>query len=88
MEGLIIDSMLRHPADSPQWNIIHEKFSYFGSDARNPRLGLSTDGMNPHDNMSSTHSTWPVVLTIYNLPQWLCMKRKFLIMLLLISRLR
>jgi len=35
--------------------------------------------------MSSTHSTGQVMLTIYNLPPWLCMKRKLLMMSLLIS---
>ena len=41
--------------------------------------------MNPHGNISSTHSTWPVVLTIYNISPWLCMKHKFIILSLLIS---
>ena len=35
--------------------------------------------------MNNTHSTWLVMLTIYNLPPWLYMKRKFLMMSLLIS---
>ena len=30
--------------------------------------------------MSSGHSTWPVTLCLYNLPPWLCMKRKFIMM--------
>jgi hypothetical protein len=29
---------------------------------------LSTDGVNPFGERSSTHSTWSVILTIYNLP--------------------
>ena len=66
-DGMIIDSMLRHPADSLQQNMINEKFFEFESDARN-RLGLSTDGTNPHGNMRNIHSTWPIVFTIYNLP--------------------
>ena len=33
---------------------------------------------------SSGHSTWPVTLCIYNLPPWLCMKRKFIMMPVLI----
>ena len=77
--------MLWHPADSQQWNIIDSKFLDFGCDARNFRLGLSSNGMNPQGKMSNTHSTWPVVVTIYNLPLWLCMKHKFLILSLLIS---
>ena len=38
----------------------------------------------PFGEMSSGHSTWPVTLCMYNLPPWLCMKRKFIMMLILI----
>jgi len=65
--------------------MINGKFSEFRSDARNLRLSLLTDEINPHGNISSTSSTCLVVLTIYNLPLWLCMKREFLMMSLLIS---
>ena len=65
--------------------MIDLKFPEFGSDARNLQLGLSTNRMNPHGNMSSTHSTWSVILTVYNLPLWMCMKRKFIMLSLLIS---
>ncbi|XP_074305244.1 uncharacterized protein LOC141640293 [Silene latifolia] len=51
----------------------------------NLRLALSTDGMNPFGNLSSQHSTWPVLLAIYNLPPYVCMKRKYLMLSLLIS---
>ncbi|XP_031131782.1 uncharacterized protein LOC116033164 [Ipomoea triloba] len=78
------DGKLRHPADSPQWKNINMKFPEFDSKNRNLRLGLCTDGMNPHGNMSSRHSTWPVLLTVYNLPHWLCMKRKYIMLSLLI----
>jgi hypothetical protein len=79
------DGILRHPADSPEWRNIDRLFNDFGDDARNLRLGLCTDGMNPYGNMSSHHSTWPVLLCVYNLPPWLCMKRRYLMMPLLIS---
>ncbi|XP_019163443.1 PREDICTED: uncharacterized protein LOC109159786 [Ipomoea nil] len=79
------DGKLRHPADSPQWKNINKKFPDFGAENQNLRLGLCTDGMNPHGNLSSRHSTWPVLLTVYNLPQWLCMKRKYIMLSLLIS---
>ncbi|XP_074336480.1 uncharacterized protein LOC141673627 [Apium graveolens] len=84
MEGRKSDGMLRHPADSPQWRTIDGKFPEFGQEARNLRLGLCADGMNPYRTLSSQHSTWPVLLTIYNLPPWLCMKRKYIILTLLI----
>jgi len=77
--------MLGHLANSLQWNMINGKFFEFECDAKNLWLGHSTDGMNPHDKMSRTHNTWLVVLTIYNFPPWLCMKRKFLLISLLFS---
>ena len=45
---------------------------------------MSTDGMNPFMN-NNTHSTWPIVLTIFNLPPWLCNKRKYIMLSGLIS---
>jgi hypothetical protein len=43
-------------------------------------ITMSIDDMNPFMN-SSTHSTWPIVLMILNLPPWLCNKQKYIIML-------
>jgi hypothetical protein len=40
---------------------------------------MSTDGMDPFLN-SSTHSRWLIVLTILNLPPWLCNKQKYIMM--------
>ncbi|KAK1645997.1 hypothetical protein QYE76_063802 [Lolium multiflorum] len=79
------DGELRHPADGTQWRKIDREFKDFAADARNIRFGLSTDGMNPFGEQSSSHSTWPVTLCIYNLPPWLCMKRKFIMMSVLIQ---
>jgi hypothetical protein len=42
-------------------------------------LPLSTGGMNSFMN-SNTHSTWTIVLTILNLPPWLCNKQKYTMM--------
>ena len=81
----IEDGKLRHPADSPAWKTIDYKWPSFGSDPRNLRLGLSADGINPHTTLSSKYSCWPVMLVIYNLPPWLCMKRKFTLLTMLIS---
>ena len=62
------DMMLRHPADGAQWRNIDRLYPKFAADARNLRFGLSTDGFNPFGEQSSSHSTWPVTLCIYNLP--------------------
>ena len=59
-------------------------FPTFAADARNIRFGLSTDGMNPSGEQSSGYSTWPMTLCIYNLPPWLYMKLKFIMIPVLI----
>jgi hypothetical protein len=61
------DCKFRHPADAAQWGNINTHFPWF-DDARSIRFTMSTDGVNPFGNPSSTHSTWPVVLSLYNLP--------------------
>ena len=80
-----VDDMLRHPADGSQWRAIDREFLKFADDVRNLRFALSTDGMNPFGEQSSSHSTWLVTLCIYNLPPWLCMKQKFIMMPVLIQ---
>ena len=63
------DGKLRHPADARQWKEFDDKYYLeFGNEPRNVRFALSTDGMNPFGERSSTHITWPVMLTMYNLP--------------------
>ncbi|XP_068497787.1 uncharacterized protein [Phaseolus vulgaris] len=79
------DGLLRHSADSLQWKNIDKEFPEFGKESRNLRLGLATDGMNPFGNLSSNHSSWPVLLVIYNLPPALCMKRKYMMLSMMIS---
>ena len=81
----ISDGKIRHPADSSQWKKIDQLFPSFGEEPRNLRLGLSTDGMNPYSSLSSIHSSWPVLLIIYNLSPFLCMKRKYIMLSMLIS---
>lgn len=78
------DGVIRHVADGRQWKAIDDQFPHFSGDDRNVRLGYSVDGLNPFSNQSSVHSTWPVVVCIYNLPPWVCMKRKYLHMVMLI----
>ena len=82
----IKDGKLRHLAESPAWHLVDSKWPYFGQEPRNMRLALSTNVVNPHSTLSTTYSYWPVMLVIYNLPPWMCMKRKFIMLSLLISR--
>ncbi|XP_027361200.1 uncharacterized protein LOC113869190 [Abrus precatorius] len=84
-EGRIRDGKLRHPADSLQWKKFDDEYEDFAAETRNIRFALAIDGMNLHGMQSSTHSTWPVILLIYNLPPWYCMKQKYMMLSLLIS---
>ena len=79
------DDKLRHPADSPSWKLVDNMWPDFGAEHRNLRLALSADGINPHSSLSSRYSCWPIIMICYNLPPWLCMKRKFMMLTLLLS---
>ena len=57
----------------------------FDSEPRNLRLALLSDGVNPFNNFSTQYSYWLVILFTYNMPPWLVMKRKFMMLSLLIS---
>lgn len=69
---------------SEAWKAFDIRYSEFAKDPRNVRLGLASNGFNPFGTMRSVYSTWPVILTPYNLPPWLCMKEDFFILSLLI----
>jgi hypothetical protein len=44
------------------------------------------DDFNPFGNMSSSHSTWPIMLVPYNLPHWMCIKQPcFMLSLIILS---
>jgi hypothetical protein len=80
----ITEGILRHPADSQAWRTIDEMFPEIAKDPRNLRLGISADGVDVNRG-NRQHSVWPVLTLIYNLPPWLCMKRKFIMLAVLIS---
>ena len=41
--------------------------------------------MKPFGYRTFTHSSWLVILLIYNHPAWLCQKRKYLLLTIIIS---
>ena len=51
------DGMLCHLADSFQWKKINSMYPDFDKEARNLRLGLASDGMNPYGSLSTQHSS-------------------------------
>ncbi|XP_060195230.1 uncharacterized protein LOC132624470 [Lycium barbarum] len=68
------DGVMRHPSDAPAWKHFDQAYPWFASEVRNVRLGLSTDGFQPFGQSGRSYSSWPVIVTPYNLPPWMCMK--------------
>jgi hypothetical protein len=83
-EGRTRDGVLRHPANGGAWRSFDLLHPDFMAKSRNVRLGLTADGFNPFGNISTSHSTWPVMLVPYNLPPWMCMKQTSFILSLVI----
>ena len=77
------DGILRHPADAKACKNFDEQNLHFASEARNVRLGLSSDGFNPFRVMSTTHSKH---VLLNNLPLWLCLKQPLIILCMIIPR--
>ncbi|XP_068504678.1 uncharacterized protein [Phaseolus vulgaris] len=82
--GSTNEGILRHPRDSEAWKNFDLMNPQFASDARNVRLGLAVDGFNPFGDLSTSHSTWPIVLIPYNLPPWMCIKQSSFILSMII----
>lgn len=83
-ENKSTDGQQRHIGDSKQWKGVDVMYTEFAKEARNVRLGLSLDGVNPFGEKHNTYSCWPVTLLNYNLPPWLTTKRFFVMLALLI----
>jgi hypothetical protein len=80
------DRKLRHLANARQWKKFHEQYYLeCGKDPRNVWFALSTNGMNPFGDRTSTHNIGPVILMIYNMPIWLCQNKKYLLLSILIQ---
>ena len=77
---------MRVPADSDAWKHVDSKWPLFAGEARNIRLGLAMDGVNPFGLRSSSWSTWPMCLVNYNIPPWLATKKSHLLLALIVPR--
>jgi hypothetical protein len=85
VERNVDDDKIAHPTDGSQWKDFDVNHKDFSKDPRNVRFALSTDRINPFNERMSDHNTWPVVLTMYNIPTCLCQKRKYLFLTVLVS---
>lgn len=78
------DGKMCHPSDSPAWKHFSEVHQDFAAEVRNIRLGLCTDGFQPFGQMGQQYSSWPVIVTPYNLPPGMCMKDEFMFLTILV----
>ncbi|XP_073137491.1 uncharacterized protein [Henckelia pumila] len=74
---------MTHPSDSPAWRNFTDTHPTFASEIRNVRLALSADGFQPFGQSGQQYSSWPVILTPYNLPPWMCMKDEYMFLTVL-----
>ena len=70
----MIDGVMVHPSDSEAWKNFNNMHPHFSAESRNVLLGLCTDGFNPFESFVAPYSYWSVILTVYNLPQGMCMR--------------
>jgi hypothetical protein len=73
------------PVDSEAWLTLDHFDPEFARDPRSVRLGLLTDGFQPHNTDSHPYSCWPVFVMPYNLPPDKCFKEGFIFLALVIS---
>jgi hypothetical protein len=79
------DEEIRHPTDETQWKKFDLHYPEFSAERRNTKFALSTDAMNPFSANRTVHCTRLIILTMCNIPTWLCHKRKYLMLSILIQ---
>ena len=79
-----MDGEIAHPSDAKAWKHFQSVYPSFAYELRNVYLGLCTDGFNPFGKHGRQYSLWPVIVTPYNLPPSLCMRREFLFLSILV----
>jgi len=78
------EGVMRHPSDSEAWKHFNETHSFFADEPRNVRLGLCTDGFQPFAQSGRKYSSWPVIVTPYNLPPGMCMKEAYMFLTIIV----
>jgi hypothetical protein len=76
--------IMSHPTDIEAWEALDRFEPEFARDPKSVRLGLSTDGFQPHSEASSPYSCCPVFIMPYNLPPNKCLKQGFVFLALII----
>jgi hypothetical protein len=78
------DGWLRYPQDGTAWKRLEYLCPFLKDNFQNVVFGLATDGFNPFGNNSASHSTWPVILVIYNLPPEIAIRSQHLLLSMIV----
>ena len=71
---------MQMPADGSAFKEIEETWSHFKEEPRNLKLSLAADGVNPYRDMRSVYSVWPIFVINNNIPPWMSIKRKHIVL--------
>ena len=74
-EHEVVEGEMRHCFDSISWKHFNTVHPNFVVESRNARLELCTNGFQLFRQSGQQYSSWSMILTIYNLPPWLFMKK-------------
>ncbi|XP_019058653.1 PREDICTED: uncharacterized protein LOC109116879 [Tarenaya hassleriana] len=75
---------MSHPSDGDVWKNFNEVYPNFASEHRNVYLCLCTDGFARYGQSGKQYSLWPIIMSPYNLPPDMCLKKEFLFLTVLI----
>ena len=85
-EHVVEDDVMQHPSNSITWKHFNDVHPNFAIEIKNVKLGLYTDGFQSFGQSGQQYSCWPIIMTVYNLPTWLCMKDTFMFLTILVPR--
>jgi hypothetical protein len=75
--------VITHPSDSDASKALDDFDPEFGSETRNIRTRLATDGFTPFNTNPTSYSCWLVFVIQYNLPPHLCMEFDYMFLSLI-----
>ena len=72
------------PIDGSKFKEIEETWLHFKEEPHNLKLSLAADGVNPYGDMRFVYSVWPIFVINNNIPPWMSIKRKDMILSMIV----
>ena len=71
-------------ADGFAFKEIEETWSHFKEEPHNLKLSLATDSVDPHRDMRSIYSVWPIFVINNNIPPWMSINREHIMLSMIV----